>query len=714
MNFLLNFVKVLILSTAFREVNAVITDVATYESKAEQPLECTVGTPAAALQWVEDTGSGTVAMFSYIPSTGYVTRESNDVKYNNFDVKTNMTSFDLTINNVERDDGGYYQCIRTPGTLVEYRLNVEALPLSVSIICKNSVTRLCGGPDETIDSEVHCKCTATGVLPRSLQLLWSGAPNAVTENGATAVGDYFDLTSEAVVNPVEIDDDITCKVTGYQSEGIQSTLITNSYNFVSPFCSLEFIYDDQCMSTVMQCNCNGGIPDIDMYSFSFENKSRISDSQTSTMVAYVIPDKPNTFYCRGCNGIDGLNSVAVSTSTCESGEYTTYNGETVNYATGAYIKLTGMEACSSFPHAGLVIACCIEAVTITALVVIFVTLHKLKYGTQNGYGRRNRSYRSRENGNHVYMDLQEATQPPKLNGKLEIPLSNVRIKCALPGKGLISYHKADLIQTSQEREVFVKSFSDNATVRMEKLQNCEVEKMKELQSNVNIVEFIGFCRNVPVLLIYEFVNGRKLTDYFRYYSGQRNSKQYINTGYEGNEMPNKESPENLTRLALQTARGMTFLTARKFLHPGLRLEKVIIDVSGQCKLFDFVSEENAREFSLVKWNEGNVPYQWMPPEYLFLQKLDAMGDVWSFAVMMWEMFSYGMQPHEGCGREAVEKKLRERKLLNLPANCPGAIWQVILTCWEQSPEQRPSFEQLSIQLSHMCNENKEYEQIKRK
>lgn len=89
---------------------------------------------------------------------------------------------------------------------------------------------------------------------------------------------------------------------------------------MSPSCSLEFIYDDQCTSAVLQCNCTGGIPDIDMYSFFFENKTTISDSKTSTMTAYTIADEPVTFYCRGCNCIDGINLLAARTSTCESGK----------------------------------------------------------------------------------------------------------------------------------------------------------------------------------------------------------------------------------------------------------------------------------------------------------------------------------------------------------------------------------------------------------
>ncbi|KAJ8027669.1 Muscle, skeletal receptor tyrosine-protein kinase [Holothuria leucospilota] len=311
------------------------------------------------------------------------------------------------------------------------------------------------------------------------------------------------------------------------------------------------------------------------------------------------------------------------------------------------------------------------------------------------------------------MDLQETKRFPSNHVNVDVPFENLNLQAPFPGKGFMKYRKAQITLTSKKEEIVVKTVSDDAPVKLAKLQADEVRKLATLVSNVNIAQFLGRCNNVPNLLCYEFVNGTKLGEYLRENFQPSKIHQYDNTKQKRYHVPEKGSVETLPRVALQIARGMKYLTALKFLHPGLRSEKVIIDVSGQCKLYDFVSNDNAKDIMAILWDKS-VPYQWMPPEYLFLEKLGPLVDVWSFGVLMWEIFSYGALPHEGKGRSDVEKELRGKENLPLPNNCPGAIWQITLNCWAQSPEKRPSFDHLSLQLSHMCNDNKEYDEIQSK
>ncbi|KAJ8027668.1 Fibroblast growth factor receptor 2 [Holothuria leucospilota] len=204
----------------------------------------------------------------------------------------------------------------------------------------------------------------------------------------------------------------------------------------------------------------------------------------------------------------------------------------------------------------------------------------------------------------------------------------------------MKYRKAQITLTSKKEEIVVKTVSDDAPVRLAKLQADEVGKLAKLTSNVNVAQFLGRCNNVPNLLCYEFVNGTNLGDYLRENFQPSKIHQYDNTKQKRYHVPEKGSVETFPRVALQIARGMKYLTALKFLHPGLRSEKVIMDVSGQCKLYDFVSNDNAKDIIAILWDKS-VPYQWMPPEYLFLEKLGPLVDVWSFGVLMWEIFSYG-------------------------------------------------------------------------
>lgn len=65
-------------------------------------------------------------------------------------------------------------------------------------------------------------------------------------------------------------------------------------------------------------------------------------------------------------------------------------------------------------------------------------------------------------------------------------------------------------------------------------------------------------------------------------------------------------------------------------------------------------------------------------------------DVWSFGVVMWEVYSFALQPHYGICNEGVFEVIQNGKTLNCPEDCPMKIYQIMKHCWTMDPNGRPT------------------------
>ena len=62
--------------------------------------------------------------------------------------------------------------------------------------------------------------------------------------------------------------------------------------------------------------------------------------------------------------------------------------------------------------------------------------------------------------------------------------------------------------------------------------------------------------------------------------------------------------------------------------------------------------------------------QWMAPESIMYGKFTMATDVWSFGVVMWEVFTYGQQPYVGLTDEEVIASVTKQETLEPPTGCP--------------------------------------------
>ncbi|KAG8391822.1 hypothetical protein BUALT_Bualt01G0227000 [Buddleja alternifolia] len=228
------------------------------------------------------------------------------------------------------------------------------------------------------------------------------------------------------------------------------------------------------------------------------------------------------------------------------------------------------------------------------------------------------------------------------------------------------------------------SIASNKTVRDNFLK--ELALWQKLR-HPNIVQFLGVLKHADRLIF--------LTEYLR------NGSLYDILRKRG-----RLDPLTAVAYALDIARGMNYLHQHKphaIIHRDLTPRNVLQNEAGRLKVTDFgLSKITQGRDVGYKMTGGTGSYRYMAPEVYRRESYGKKVDVFSFALIVHEMFQGGPSNRGEEPEKLADKRAYEDSRPHLPSIVyPEPIKKLLQDCWHKNPDRRPTFEEIILHLETM-------------
>ncbi|XP_072373352.1 tyrosine-protein kinase JAK2-like isoform X1 [Scyliorhinus torazame] len=266
--------------------------------------------------------------------------------------------------------------------------------------------------------------------------------------------------------------------------------------------------------------------------------------------------------------------------------------------------------------------------------------------------------------------------------------------------GSVELCRYDPLQDSTGDVVAVKKLQQSTAEHVRDFER-EIEILKSLQHD-NIVKYKGVCYSVGrrnLRLIMEYLPHGSLRDYL-----QKNKDRIDH--------------KKLLAYSSQICKGMEYLGTKRYIHRDLATRNILVENENRVKIGDFGLTKvlpQDKEYYKVK-EPGESPIFWYALESLMENKFSVASDVWSFGVVLYELFTYSEKtkspPSEfmrmiGSDKQGqmivfhlIELLKLDRRLPN-PNGCPDMMYSLMMDCWNTASSQRPTFKELAQKVDSM-------------
>ena len=208
----------------------------------------------------------------------------------------------------------------------------------------------------------------------------------------------------------------------------------------------------------------------------------------------------------------------------------------------------------------------------------------------------------------------------------------------------------------------------------------ELQIMKKLQHE-HIIQLYSVCTvGEPVYVVTELMKNGSLLDYLQKGEGQR-----------------LKLPE-LINIAAQVASGMAYLEEQHLIHRNLGARNIFVGEGNIVKIANFRIARVVIGDECISPLGEKFRVKWTAPEIALYDHFSIKSDVWSYGILLWELITHGQVPYPGITLAETQAKVEQGYRMPQPPGCPDPLYQIMMDCWNQDPEERPTFECLKYHM----------------
>ena len=341
-------------------------------------------------------------------------------------------------------------------------------------------------------------------------------------------------------------------------------------------------------------------------------------------------------------------------------------------------------------------------------------------------------------GNSELVDYEKEIVPQvahiPYNIQREIPRSSFQIKGHLGSGNFGSVHKGEVIDTRcnmSKIPVAIKSIKGLSGTQ--EIQNFlyEIKIMGYTKPHFNLANMVGSCTSDleskgDLWLLIELCDMGDLKTFVI-----ENKKKILSGSINGSI-----DSRILIIWSYHISKGMDYLSSNFIMHGDLAARNILLRNDANTNgcptavVADFGLSKNLYyDTTYEKENRLEIPWKWTALEYLDKGYFTLKSDVWSFMVLIWEMFSFGRSPYGRCSFDEVLQKLLDGYRLPCPEGfgkvttwSPHEFYRKLSTiCFIEEPKHRASFSDVvaaiekELTKEEHCKyiqENKNYKQTR--